>query len=137
MAFDKFGVVSFTSEGKTADFITYLEQGKVMASRCKKCGATYFPPQMDCSRCLSGDAEWVEISGEGKLITYSIVNYGPAGFEDDAPYTLAIVDFKGGLRVFGRLSRELKEDEIKIGMALKCAVLNLPDNRISYEFVKA
>ena len=133
MGFEKFGTVSFTTESKAADFVDYLEQGKVMASRCRQCGGMTFPPKPDCPQCLSSDAEWVEIKGTGKLATYTTVNYGPSGFENDAPYRLAIVDFKD-LRVFGRLSRDLEEADIKIGMELTIAPVKLPDDRVSYEF---
>ena len=134
MGFDKFGIVSFTSEVKVADFVTYLEQGKVMASSCKKCGHVYFPPRVDCSNCLTSDVNWFEIGSKGKLLTYTKVNYGPAGFEDDAPYVLAVADFEGGVRVFGRLSREIGENDIKVGMDLKPIVRNLPNEKVLYEF---
>ena len=38
MGFANFGTVSFTDEAKVADFITFLEQDKVMATKCKNCG---------------------------------------------------------------------------------------------------
>jgi uncharacterized OB-fold protein len=136
MGFETFGTVSFTSEAKTTDFIKYLEQGKVMATRCKKCGTNYFPPKMDCPSCLGSDVEWFEIKGNGKLITYTIVQYGPSGFENDAPYTLGILDFGDGLHVFGRLSKNIKESDIKAGMALKVVPIKLPGDRVSYEFIK-
>jgi len=136
MGLENFGTVSFTAEAKAADFITYLEQGKVMATRCKECRASYFPPKMDCPKCLSSDVEWFEIKGSGRLSTYTVVNYGPTGFEDDTPYTLAIVDF-GDIRVFGRLNRDFKENDIKVGMGLKVVPVKLPGDRISYEFQKA
>jgi len=135
MGLDNFGTVSFTTEAKAADFVTYLEQGKVMTTRCRNCGTEYFPPKMDCPKCLSSDVEWLEIKGSGKLATYTVVNYGPSGFEDDAPYTLAIADFDG-LRVFGRLSRDIKEQDIKPGMQLKVVPVRLPNDRIGYEFQK-
>ncbi len=68
MGFDKFGVISHTPETNVADFVNYLGQGKVMATRCKKCGATYFPPRVDCASCFSSDPEWFEVKGEGKLL---------------------------------------------------------------------
>ena len=137
MGFEAFGKVSFTAETKAAAFVDYLGQGKVMATRCKSCGATYFPPKMDCPSCLKSDTEWVEVKGSGKLIAYSTVYYGPAGFEDDAPYTIAIGEFGGGLRIFSRLSKNIKGEEIKPGMELNVAVIKLPGDRISYEFQKA
>ncbi len=137
MGFENFGTVSFTTEAKTVDFINYLEQGKVMTTRCKKCGTSYFPPKMDCPSCLDSDVEWFEIKNNGKLITYSTVQYGPSGFEDEAPYTLGIAEFGDGLRVFGRLSKDIKEDDIKPGMELKVVPMKLPGNRIAYEFQQA
>jgi len=136
MGFENFGTVSFTTEAKTADFISYLEQGKIMATKCQKCGTRYFPPKMDCPKCLESDVEWFEIT-KGKLITYTIVHYGPSGFEDDAPYILAIGDFGDGLRVFGRLSKDIEESAIKPGMELKVVPVKLPGDRISYQFQKA
>jgi len=133
--FENFGVVSFTTETKASDFVGYLEEGKVMATRCRRCGTNYFPPRMDCPKCVGSDVEWFEIKGNGRLVTYTVVNYGPTGFEDDAPYTLAIADFDG-VRIFGRINKGIKEGDIKPGMALKILPVKLPGDRIGYEFQK-
>ena len=136
MGFENFGTVSFTAEAKTADFINYLEAGKVMATRCKKCGTSYFPPRVDCPSCLSSDVEWFEVRGKGKLRSYTKVNYGPSGFEADAPYTLALGEFDG-VQILGRLSRDIEEKDIKVGMSLVVKPVKLPNNRIAYEFRQA
>ena len=137
MGFESFGTVSFTAETKAADFITYLEQGKVMGTKCRKCGAIYFPPQMDCPKCLDSDVEWFEIKGDGKLTTYSKVYYGPTGFEDEVPYLLAVAEFDDGVKIFSRLSKEINEAAIKVGLVVRVVPKQLPDNRIGYEFQKA
>jgi uncharacterized OB-fold protein len=135
LGFENFGTVSFTAEAKATDFMTYLEAGKVMATRCKKCGASYFPPKADCPRCLSSDVDWFEIKGKGELASYTLVNYGPTGFENDAPYILALGKFDG-IQIFARLSRDIEEKDIKVGMSLVVSPVKLPDNRIAYEFKK-
>jgi len=135
VSFENFGVVSFTTETKASDFLSYLEKGKVMATRCRRCGTNYFPPRMDCPKCIGSDVEWFEIKGNGKLVTYTVVNYGPAGFEEDAPYSLAIADFDG-MRVFGRLSKSLKESDIEPGMEVKVVPAKLAGGRVGYEFQK-
>ncbi len=137
MGIENFGKVSFTSETKAADFVTYLEQGKMMATRCKQCGTSYFPPKMDCPKCLLSNVEWFEIKGEGRLTTYTLVNYAPSGFEDDAPYVLAVARFRDGLQVFGRLSRDIDTGDIKVGMELKVVPIKLSQDRIAYEFQMA
>jgi hypothetical protein len=137
MGFENFGTVSFTAEAKVADFITHLEAGKVMATRCKKCGTSYFPPRVDCPACLSSDVEWFEVRGNGKLNSYTKVNYGPTGFEADAPYILALGEFDNGVQILARLSRDIAEKDIKVGMGLTVSPAKLPGNRIAYEFRKA
>jgi hypothetical protein len=136
VGFENFGTVSFTTEAKAANFITHLEAGKLMATRCRECGASYFPPKADCPRCLSSEVDWFEVKGKGKLVTYTIVNYGPTGFENDAPYTLALGEFDGGIQILARLSRDITEKDIKVGMSLVVSPVKLPDNRIAYEFKK-
>jgi len=165
MGFERFGVVNFASETLASDFVTYLEEGKVMATKCRTCGEVYFPPRMQCTICFSSDIEWFNV-GQGKLVTYTTVMYGPLGFENDTPYTLALVEFSGGIpvkgelpymqhydecaqctahspncplayKVFGRLDKAIAEDDIKIGMALKAVPITLPEDRISYEFKRA
>jgi uncharacterized protein len=133
MGIESFGTVSFTAESKASDFVKYLEQGKVLATRCKKCGCPYFPPRTDCPDCISSDMEWIEITGKGKLLTYTVLVYPPTGFEGDAPYTLALADFNG-IHLFGRLNRALEAENISVGMEVVAAPVKLPDNKIAYEF---
>jgi uncharacterized OB-fold protein len=134
--FKKFGTVSFTAISKVNDFIGYLEKGKVMATKCKKCGMVFFPPRADCCSCLSCDMEWKEVAGEGVLLTFSKLQYGPVGFENDLPYTIGVAQFNE-VKVFGRMSKELPDDAINIGMKVKVLPVQLPNGNISYEFQKA
>lgn len=137
MGFESFGKVSFTSETRAIAFVDYLAQGKIMATKCKSCGKTYYPPKMDCPACLKSETEWVEIPDSGKLIAHSTVHYGPAGFEDDQPYTIAVVEFPNGLHMFSRLCKDIKVEDIKPGMKLKPVVTRLPGEKVSYEFIQA
>jgi len=134
--FKKFGTVSFTGISKTNDFVDYLEQGKVMGTKCKGCGLLFFPPRADCYQCLTSDMEWFEIAGTGKLLTYSKLQYGPVGFEGDLPYCIALLDY-GDYKVFGRISSDLKDDQIEAGMDMKTVVNKLPNGQLNYVFQKA
>jgi uncharacterized OB-fold protein len=134
--FKKFGTVSFTAITKTNDFVGQLEQGKVTGTRCKKCGLTFFPPRADCFQCLSSDVEWFEVAGTGKLLTYSKLQFGPMGFEGDLPYCIAVLDY-GSHKVFGRIAKDLADEEIKIGMNMKTVVNTLPNGQLNYVFQKA
>ena len=134
--FKKFGTVSFTGISKTNDFVDYLEKGKVMGTRCKDCGLAFFPPRADCHQCLAGNTEWFEVSGTGKLVTYSKLQFAPVGFEEDLPYCIAVLDY-GDYKVFGRISGDVPEEEIKVGMEMITTANSLPNGQLNYVFKKA
>jgi len=134
--FKKFGTVSFTSVTKVNDFINYLEDGKVMGTRCQDCGQVFFPPRVDCYQCLSSEVEWFEVSGKGRLITYSKLKYAPVGFEEDLPYCIAVLDY-GDYKIFGRIASDIQEKDIELGMEMKTEVNELPNGQLNYIFRKA
>ena len=79
--------------------------------------------------------DWIEINDPGELVAYSTIMYGPTGFENEVPYTIAVIKLANGVQIFGRLSKEISPNEIKVGMKLKIVPTKLPLNRISFEFV--
>ena len=133
--FKKFGTVSFTSISKINDFIDNLEQGKVTGTRCKDCGMHFFPPRADCYQCLSSNMEWFDVSGIGKLISYSKLEYAPVGFEEDLPYAIALLDY-GDYKVFGRIAKDIPDNEIEVGMDMKTVVNELSNGQLNYVFEK-
>lgn len=135
MGFDQFGIISFTGTTKAEEFVEFLKSNEIRGTKCKDCGAKFFPPRSDCSSCLSDNMEWFPISGEGTLVTFTKAMYAPAGFENDVPYVLGVAEFPEGVKVFGRLDKALPDDSIKAGMKVKVRVLSLPDDRMSYELI--
>lgn len=133
--FGKFGTVSFTKTTLVNEFISHLEQGKIMSTFCRSCDSSFFPPRADCPECLTREMEWRQVKGKGRLVSYSLLKYAPAGFEEDLPYTIALLDY-GQFKVFGRLDKSLDINEVKIGMDLYPAVNQLPGGRLNYIFKK-
>jgi len=134
--FKKFGTVSFASITKVNDFISHLDEGKVTGTRCKDCGAMFFPPRADCYKCLTSNMEWFDVSGTGKLVSYSKLEYAPVGFDGDLPYCIALLDY-GDYKVFGRLAGDLPQEEVEVGMDMKTVVNELPNGQVNYVFEKA
>jgi len=134
--FKKFGTVSFTSITKTNDFIEHLENGKVAGTKCKDCGAVFFPPRADCCQCMSSNVEWFDVSGSGKLVTFSKLTFAPIGFEADVPYCIALIDY-GSYKVFGRISSDIPEEDIQVGMEMKTVANTVSNGQLNYVFTKA
>jgi uncharacterized OB-fold protein len=137
MGFEKFGRKSFTAITKTAKFVDLLAEGKVEGTVCKDCGAKFFPPRADCAKCLSKNIEWFEMPKKGKLETFTTAYYAPFGFEADPPYSMGLVDFGNNLKLFARIAKDIKPEEIKVGMDVTIRTLKYEDNQLSFEIVKA
>jgi len=135
MGFEKFGRKSFASHAKVESFVEYLENGELRGTQCKSCGKQYFPPRADCNGCLGNDMDWFKIEGIGTLVSHTRAGFAPTGFEADVPYTLAMADFNG-IKVFGRLTGDIPEEEVKVGMNLQLNILTFSDGQLSYEFIK-
>jgi len=119
---------------KTLKFWEGLKQGKVYATKCTGCGKLFFPPNADCPECLSSDLEWVELSNEAEIETFTHVVIRPPSFQQDKPYTVAIGRLKEGVKVLAWLTG-FKLSEIKAGMKVKLTAKTSPDGNPTYEFV--
>ncbi len=117
--FEWFGKVNFCPYTKVSDFASHLKDGRLMASRCTKCGHESFPPRADCPECLAGEFEWFEISGKGTLHTYTRIEAAPAGFEDLVPFCIGVVDLEETGRLLAWFGETIPEPEIAIGMAIQ------------------
>ncbi len=136
VSFGRFGKVSYVSETKVADFVKHLEEGKIMATRCNRCGKLYFPPRADCPDDLSADMSWQELTGRCKLLTYTTAHFAPTGFQNDVPYTIALALCEEGARVYALLSKDIDEKEVSIQMDLRVTPVKLPNRRVTYELRK-
>jgi hypothetical protein len=70
-----------------------------------------------CDNCYSQEFEWVNVSGKGKLATYTVISIAPQQFQDLTPYAVGIVQLESGLKIPGMI-QEVKQEELKIGMPL-------------------
>jgi uncharacterized OB-fold protein len=98
-------------------FYKFLSQGKLMAGKCLKCGKTHLPPRPLCDNCYSTDFEWIQVSGKGKLLTYTVIHIAPTAFQSLAPYAIGIIELDGGLKIPGMI-QAIQQEQLKIGMTL-------------------
>ena len=80
--------------------------------------------------------EWFEVTGTGKLVTYSKLTFAPIGFEADVPYCIALLDY-GAFKVFGRIASDIPDEDLQIGMDMKTRANTLSNGQLNYVFDKA
>ena len=84
---------------ETAEFWAGARRGELRIQRCNGCARAYFYPRPFCPFCSSKDVAWFTASGRGTLYSY-VINYRPAyGFQDYAPYVIAVVQLDEGPRM--------------------------------------
>lgn len=118
-------------------FYDGLLDGKVLATRCKTCGELYFPPQVDCPKCRKGDVEWVELSKEGELLTYTVIYVKPSSFAHYPDYVVGIAKLKDGVNITAWV-RTKDPSKLKVGGKVRIEIVKRePEGYYTYELVPA
>lgn len=81
-----------------------LKEDKLLGLKCKECGVITVPPKMVCRKCASPDPEIVQLTGKGKIQTFTVNNVAPEGREDEVPYTIVLVELDEGPWIMGNLA---------------------------------
>jgi len=83
----------------------------ILGAVCPNCQWSDFFKAQVCPRCLTALVD-TTFPGQGRIVTFTVIRYPPIGFEDQAPYVVALVDLNSGPRVVGRINA--KPEEVKI-----------------------
>ncbi len=127
-------VVQEIPVSKNLKFWDGLKEGKIYATKCKRCGKLFFPPNVDCAECLSTDLEWIELSQEAEIETFTLVVVRPTTFLENKPYTVAIGKLKEGVKVLAWLNG-FKLSQVKVGMKAKLVATSTNEGNPTYQFI--
>ncbi len=107
-----------------AEYEEGLRNGKLLGLRCQSCGRITCHPMPVCQWCGSRDMECMELSGDGELLTFTVIRVAPEGF--DAPYVPCLVKTSEGPVIIARLdlppeqaSQELIGKKVKMSGTYK------------------
>jgi uncharacterized OB-fold protein len=85
-------------------FYDFLGKKKLMAAKCSKCNKVFTPPKPMCPYCDSTNLSWVELSGNGKLVTFTVVYVGPSELTNETPYIVGVVELNEGPKISCRVT---------------------------------
>lgn len=120
---------------KIQKFFEGLKEGKIFMTQCKKCGKKFFPPQADCPECRESNMDWVPLSGEGELLTCTVIFVKPSTYNHYDDYVVGIGQMREGVRVLAWINID---DPKKIKPRMKVQLRTTrrePEGFITYEFV--
>lgn len=91
----------------------------LVGTRCKnaKCRQPSFPPRAVCKGCGSEEMEQFKFSGNGKILSYTIIHAAPEGFERHVPYAVALIRLEEDPVISGHVVGSA--DDIAIGKSVR------------------
>ena len=103
-----------------------LKQNKLLGLKCKQCGNIIVPPKIVCGNCAGTELDITELSGEGKIQTFTTVFVAPEGREGECPYVIVLVELDEGPWIMGNLTgvdpnkvtMEIMGKKVKMGHAV-------------------
>ena len=120
-------------------FQQFLNDGKLMASRCADCQRIYLPVRGLCPHCGDSNLEWIQLTGKGKLAAFTSVYVGPSfmnaeGFGRENPYLTGIVELDEGPQISARLLGldEKNPEKIKIGTKMVFSTVEVGEGDEAY-----
>ncbi len=107
-------------------FQGFLDQRKLVSTRCGLCGELSVPPRAICPKCHGTQMTLEELSGQGKLAGFTSISIVPTamaqeGYGREKPYLTGVVALAEGPRIAARLvdMDADKPQEVKIGTNLQ------------------
>jgi uncharacterized protein len=91
-----------------SSFKRFVNEEKLVGTRCIDCAAVYIPPRAICPHCHSNNLEWTELSGKGRIAAFTSIYIAPTfmieqGYGREAPYLTGIVTLNEGPRISARI----------------------------------
>lgn len=83
-------------DGATAAFLDGTSRGQLLLRRCRACGQTGGPQELQCAECCSTDTEAVPASGGAKVVSWSVVHGRTADGGTEAQAVVVIGELDEG-----------------------------------------
>jgi len=109
--------------GDTASkfFISLRDEQKIIATRCGNCKKIFVPPRKVCPTCFTENTEWVNVSDEGMLVSYSIARRQLKSIPLDkkVPVIWGLIKLDGADTAMLHYLGDVNPSELTIGMRVK------------------
>ena len=76
-------------------FLEGLKEGRILANTCPECNNVLIPARTFCPKCYVDMDNWVELSGEGKIVTWALACQSFYGMPMDCPFIGALIRLDG------------------------------------------
>jgi uncharacterized OB-fold protein len=108
---------------------------ELRVQRCRECQRYRFYPRTCCPHCLSFEADWEKVSGEGVIYSFTVVHRPPSeAFRDAVPYVVALIQLDEGIRMMSNVAG-CPADQVRIGMRVRAVFQEITQTITLPQFV--
>lgn len=119
---------------ETREFWDALAQSRFVLPRCDGCEAWIWYPRAFCPACGGLAVTWQEVSGRGRIYSYTVVRRsGLPDWKDAVPYVIAYVELDEGPRAMTNIVG-CDPDVLAIGTAVRVVTPVGPDGGALFRF---
>ncbi len=94
---------------------------------CPHCEEKIFPPRDVCPNCAQEAKTPYVFSGKGEVYSYTTVYDAPEGYEENAPYTVALIRLEEGPIVTAQLT-DVDNGKVEIGTPVEMVTRKLRED---------
>ena len=104
--------------GETAErfFLALRDDKKILGTNCSICEKVFVPPRKACPLCFQENMAWVEVSSEGVLESFTIVERQLASLPRKAPVLFGLIRLDRADTSILHYIEDADHTDIKIGM---------------------
>jgi hypothetical protein len=118
--------------GEWKPFWEGTARGALLIQQCTDCGQRQSYPRLICTSC-GGEPSWLEASGRGVVHTFTVIRQNQVRpFSEMAPYVVAIVELREGVRMMTNIV-DCQLQDVRVGMKVKLRMVEAkPDVSLPY-----
>jgi uncharacterized OB-fold protein len=101
-------------------FFEGVREGRIVVQRCTGCRTLAVPPKLVCPHCQALTWEPAPLTGDGAIVSYTIIRVPPSRLAALAPYAIVVVRMVEGVSLLGRLA-DVPLDAVAVGLPVRLA----------------
>jgi uncharacterized protein len=111
-----------------------LARHELLVQRCGSCGRYWFPPANVCQHCWSDRYTWQQVSGRGRVHSFTVFRRAYATeLADQLPYVVAVVELEEGPRLITNVVG-VEPDDVRVDLPVEVVFDDLTDDVTLHAF---
>lgn len=97
----------------------FPQRYRLEAATCTDCARVSYPPRAVCPGCGGREFTTTVLPRRGRIVTSTVVRVPPAGFADQTPLPIALIELENGVRTMLQISDVVDLDRLEPGLEVR------------------